>query len=276
MTDEKLGYSPVTQDEMGEVVPFDKLDYDRPHVYVATPGYDGKVDCGYAQCLGNTGWNMGLFGIRMTASTMANSAFIEMARNLFVKFMLEDENLKSCTHLFFVDSDLEWDSSAFLGLVTSCNEDRPVVAGVYPRRQAEPWDFPAVWTPHPDVKGPEGEDTLWVDDDGWLKCDRVPTGFLCIRRNILEEMAEDVMQARTYDYGNIPWLFNTHFDEDNRFVGEDYGFCDLYREKYGRPIDVWMGFEFTHGGFKGCYEEFLAAQVEDFKREPERRLGGKK
>ena len=280
MTD--LGYKPITDKDLGDESGFHTLDYDKPHVYVCTPAYDGKVDSGYAQCMGNTGWHMGLFGIRMTASAMGNSAFIEMGRNLFVKFLLEDENLKSCTHLFFVDSDLEWDSAAFLGLVTACNEDRPVVAGVYPRRQKEPWDFPAVWTPHPDIKGPDGEDTLWVDDDGWLKCDRVPTGFLCIRRNVLEEMSKDVMQARTYDYGNIPWVFHTKFDKDNRFVGEDYGFCDLYREKYNRPIDVWMGFEFTHGGFTGCYEEFLAAKVGAEKKQKEhqtskgRTLGGKR
>ena len=151
-----IGYTPIGEDDLGDQTSFHTLDYDKPHIYVCTPAYDGKVDSGYAQCMGNTGWHMGLFGIRMTASAMGNSAFIEMGRNLFVKFLLEDENLKSCTHLFFVDSDLEWDSASFLGLVTACNEDRPVVAGVYPRRQAEPWDFPAVWTPHPDIKGPNG------------------------------------------------------------------------------------------------------------------------
>lgn len=280
MTDK--GYKAIEPKDAGmSEEEFNTLDYERPHVYVCTPAYDGKVDSGFAQCMGNTGWNMGLFGIRMTCSAMGNSAFIEMGRNLFVKFMLEDPDLASCTHLFFVDSDLEWDSASFVGLVTSCNEDRPVVAGVYPRRQKEPWDFPAVWTPDPNIKGPNGEDCLWVDEDGWLKCDRVPTGFLCIRRNVLEELSKEVMQARTYDYGNIPWVFHTKFDDDNRFVGEDYGFCDLYREHYGKPIDVWMGFEFTHGGFKGCYEEFLAAKSKDFVKKEERkntgrRIGGKK
>ena len=91
-------------------------------------------------------------------------------------------------------------------------------------------------------------------------------------------MAKDAFKARTHDYGIIPWLFHTGFDEDARFVGEDFGWCDDYVARYERPIDVWPCFDFVHGGIKGNYEEFLAAKVKEFEiaSEGPRKLGGKR
>ena len=30
---------------------------------------------------------------------------------------------------------------------------------------------------------------LWVEEDRWLMCDRVPTGFMCIERSVIEGRA---------------------------------------------------------------------------------------
>ena len=57
MTD--LGYKPITDKDLGDESGFHTLDYDKPHIYVCTPAYNGLVDSGYAQCLGNTGWHIG-------------------------------------------------------------------------------------------------------------------------------------------------------------------------------------------------------------------------
>jgi hypothetical protein len=218
-------------------------------VYVATPAYDGKVDCDYSQSLAESAFCSPLYQVKLTAGVMGNGAFIDLARNIFVKIFLED--FPDATHLFFIDADLKFPPNAFIGLIRS---GHPICAGVYRRRQ-EPEDYPVRWVENPETGG------LWIEDD-WLMCDRVPTGFLCISREVIEEMAKDATQLNLHGQdGPVPQLFYTKVDEQGRFVGEDYCFCDDYMKKYNKPIPVWPDIDFVHGGYKGNLAEYLQKRV---------------
>ena len=222
---------------------------DRWDVYIATPAYDGKVDCDYSQSLAEAAFCSPLYQVRMSAGVMGNGAFIELARNIFVKKFLEE--FPEATHLFFIDADLKFPPNAFIGLIRS---GLPICAGVYRRRQ-EPEEYPCKWSEHPELGG------LWVED-GWLMCDRVPTGFLCISRKVVEEMAEDARKLNIHGQkGEVPELFYTKIDEESRFVGEDYSFCDDYRRKYNKPIPVWADIDFVHGGHSGNFQAWLEKQI---------------
>lgn len=221
------------------------------HAYVATPAYDGKVHCDFAQALAEASFVAPLYQIKMTAGVMGNGAFIDLARNIFAKKFLED--YKDCTHMFFIDSDLKFEARAFVGLMRS---GKPICAGAYRRRQ-EPEDYPLRFVDHPTLGG------LW-EEDGWVMCDRVATGFLCIERSVVEEMAKDAVQMKIAGQeGTVPRLFYTKLDDANSFVGEDYCFCDDYVAKYKENIPVWMDFDFKHSGFKGNLQHFLAKQIEE-------------
>lgn len=227
-----------------------KKESDNYDVLVCTPAYNGRVDCDYSQSLAETAFCSPLFQVKMNASVMGNGAFIDLARNIFVKIFLEE--FPEATHLFFIDSDLKWPPNAFIGLVKA---GLPICAGVYRRRQ-EPEDYPAKWAEHPEMGG------LWVED-GWVLHNRVPTGFLCIRRDVLEEMAKDAVQLNIHGQeGPVPRLFYTKVNEENRFVGEDFCFCDDYVKKYGKPIHVWPDIDFSHGGYDCNYQEYLVKQIE--------------
>lgn len=218
------------------------------HAYVCTPAYDGKVECNFSQSLAEAAYCCPLYGIQLTAGVMGNGAFIELARNIYVKRFLED--FKECTHLFFIDSDLKFEARAFIGLMKA---GLPICAGIYRRRQ-EPEEYPFKGTENPNGGG------LWFVDD-WLQCDRVPTGFLCISRQVLEEMAADAPKINIHGQnGPVPWVFGTKFDDENRFVGEDYTFCDNYRAKYGKSVPVWTNFNFVHGGFAGNMFDWLTKE----------------
>ena len=260
-----------------------KLDY----VYVASPAYDGKVHSDYAQCLAESAFMSAMMGIRFAASTLGNGAFIELNRNVLVRKFLDD---KDFTHLFFIDADIKWPYHAFINLVKA---DVPVCAGVYRRRQ-EPEDYPANWLPHPEIKGENGEDTLWVENNDWLQCSRVPTGFLCIRRDVIEKMVEPEIAeeisamynhppiVRVANQPPLPWLFNTGYDEEGRFVGEDFMWCDKYMHLYekgvfDRPIQVLADVDFVHDGYRGNWAKFLLKSVEEYnKPKPEKRKLGQK
>ena len=130
--------------------------------YVATPAYDGKVHTDYAVSLAESSMTAVSQGIHVTAAVLGNGAFIDLARNNFVKMFLDTD----CTHLFFIDADLKWEARAFIGLLSS---GRPICAGVYRRRQ-EPESYPCRY-----IEDEEGG--IQPVDGGWIRCDRVPTGF---------------------------------------------------------------------------------------------------
>lgn len=218
-------------------------------VFVATPAYDGKVDTDYSQSLAESAFCSPLYQVKMNASVMGNGAFIDLARNIFVKMFLED--FPEATHLFFIDADLQWTPNAFIGLIRS---GLPICAGVYRRRQ-EPEDYPCHLAEWPEGGG------LWLED-GWVMANRVPTGFLCISRKVIEEMSKDAVQMNIHGQnGPVPQLFYTKLDENNKFVGEDYSFCDDYVKKYGKPIPVWPDIDFRHGGYKCNYLTYLENKI---------------
>lgn len=227
----------------------------RPSVFVATPAYDGKVDTDFAMSLAETAMAATAHGILFRASVMGNGAFIDLARNTFVQFFLESD----CTHLLFIDSDLKWDPMAALMLVTS---DKPVCAGVYRKRQ-EPESYPVQY-----LEEPGGG--LTVHDNKWVKCSRVPTGFLCIRRDVVEKMAARAPRWRVDGQTDAPRLFYTKTipSEDagtDLFVGEDFVFCDDYAEQFGEPIWVLPNINFVHGGYACNWHQFMmsVAELED-------------
>lgn len=219
-------------------------------VLICTPAYDGKVDTDYAQSLAESSFTSPLFQVKTNACVMTNSAFIDMSRNLFVKMFLDD--FPDATHLFFIDSDLKFPPNAYIGLARS---GLPICAGVYRKRQ-EPEEYPVRFAEHPEMGG------VWVEDD-WVMADRVPTGFLCISREVLEEMAAEADTYLTKDQGRIANLFYTKVDEEGRFIGEDFAFCDDYVKKYERPIPIWTNIDFVHGGFAGNLADFIGKQVEE-------------
>ena len=224
------------------------------HAYVCTPAYDGKVECNFSQSLAEAAFCAPLYSIQITAGVMGNGAFIDLARNIYVKKFLEE--FTDCTHMFFIDADLKFEARGFVGLLQS---GLPICAGVYRRRQ-DPEDYPCRFMANPEDGG------FWVDND-WVICDRVPTGFLCIRRDVVEEMAKDAPKIYVHGQdGLVPWVFHTSFDgewvpkDGAKFIGEDFGFCDDYVKKYGEYVPVWPNLTFIHGGFAGNLSDFLERQ----------------
>jgi hypothetical protein len=106
--------------------------------------------------------------------------------------------------------------------------------------------------------------------DGWIMCDRVATGFLCISRPVIERMVDECKWIISGNDKECPELFYTkrepwtvNGEEGNRFIGEDFAFCDDYVRIFGEHIPVWPDFDFTHGArFTGNFHKWLNAQAE--------------
>lgn len=213
------------------------------HIYVATPAYDGKVQTDFAMSLAETCQLATHMGIRVTVCIMRNNIFIDHARNHFARLFLESD----ATHLFFIDADLKWEPRAAIGLAMS---GLPIVAGVYPKRQ-DPEEYPARFAVNPDTE------SVWVEND-FVLCSRVPTGFLCIERQVVKEMWEDAKEYKNSTEEPVRRLFYTYINEHNTLVGEDFAFCEDYCKKYEKLIPVWPDLDFTHGErWTGNFHKYL-------------------
>lgn len=213
------------------------------HIYIATPAYDGKVQTDFAMSLAETCQLAAAMGVRVTVCIMRNNIFIDHARNHFVRLFLES----NATHLFFIDSDLEFEPRGVLGLAKSGLE---ICAGVYPKRQ-EPVEYPARFAINPETDG------IWVQDD-FVLCSRVPTGFLCIARDVVQKMWDAAPEYHNAHEEPVRQLFKIYINDKRTLVGEDFAFCETYCEMFQKLIPVWPDLTFTHGErWKGNFHEYL-------------------
>lgn len=247
--------------------------------FVATPAYDGRVYTDYAVSISESSLVAPMFGIYVMTSIMGNGAFIDIARNTFVKLFLESD----CTHLFFIDADLKWEARAFVSLLQA---DLPICAGVYPKRQ-DPEEYPVRFIARDGIPWvtKTGDPESGPADSGWVQCERVPGGFLCIRRDVIELMVANSPQQMESKGGKQPLLFaGAHFkrlspteygpvdiingkftpEDFVDFLGEDYYFCDRYIKLTGKSIPVWADFDFTHAvNWTGNWHQYLIRQSDE-------------
>lgn len=195
----------------------------------------------YAQSLFYAGMDCKERGIEFIPRIARHSCFIDIARStLAMEFLKTD-----CTHLFFIDADVGFESHAIAGLVEA---GVPLCAGVYRKREPDIRFTATAYEPY-EFRGP------------WMRVKRVATGFMCIERQVIEKMSAVVPTCKVGQLGDIPMLFriNTH----GKFIGEDYCFCDDYTQLYEQgvflqPIWVYPDITFNHGGFVGNLHESLS------------------
>lgn len=185
-------------------------------VFLATPTYD-KLGAGYTDALFHSSAALSEAGIASELCILSGDCHVDDARNFLVRNFLESD----CTDLVFLDADVAWLPS---DLVALCRHDADVVAGLYPLKSRNE-SFPVRLLP--------GEQ--WSNGGGLLEVESVPTGFLRIKRHVLERLAA---QARTYlrnddPRGPVPLIFERTLEDQIRWGG-DYTFCRKWRALGGK------------------------------------------
>jgi len=216
----------------------------KQRVFIAVPLAGNQIDVDCMFSLFGAKEELLLSGIDSELYIFAENCHVDDGRNICVRRFLEG----NCTDFFFVDSDVLFDPKDMVKLL---QYDRDVVAGVYPYKQMEE-DYPVKFFP--------GE--IWSDGDGLIEVEGVPTGFLRIRRNVLEFLAKRVVNytedAESLNRLTVPIIFERIL-RGNVFLGGDYEFCRKWREAGGKVyIDPDM--RFSHVGTKQ-YSGSLAAYL---------------
>lgn len=207
-----------------------------PKVFIAIPTYSGKLDANLVHSLIESIQLFEKEGIGYEFQTLSYSCHVDDARNELVRCFRNSD----CDQLIFIDADVSWASDA---LVRLARYDRDIVAGVYPKRMLHDKDFPVLVEP--------GKD-LWADKDGLVEVLGAPTGFMKIKRHVIEKLAA-LKKDRSYfdkhdDREKNPniIIFERTYEDGQRFSG-DYSFCLAWR-KLGGKIYVDPELMLSHKG----------------------------
>ena len=187
-----------------------------PHVFIAIPCH-GEISAPTFVAFFEGAQFLDALGFNITLCVEAGNCHVDDARNSLVRQFIETE----CTDFVFIDADVGFQCEHLYKLLTV---DRDIVAGVYPKKDDNE-DFPVMPIP--------GQ-PLQADEDGLVEVLGVPTGFLRIRRKVLDDLYRNAqhfsgsvggsMEGTTYGV-----IFERGIFEGRRMSG-DYAFCAKARE----------------------------------------------
>lgn len=211
-------------------------------VFLAVAAYEG-LSAGFTYALFHTAQALQAAGIESELAIYSGNCNVDDSRNRLVRDFLQSR----CTDLVFLDSDLGWYARDFVSLV---QYDRDVVAGIYPKKHGDD-GYPVILMPGP----------LMIErSDGLMEVQCVPTGFLRIKRHVLEALAakSEWFNSKNDADSAIPCIFDREIHNGERWGG-DYVFSRKWRALGGKiHIDPQMRFE--HSGehtWHGCVGSWL-------------------
>jgi len=238
-------------------------------LFVATPCYGGQCFGLYAKACLDLQATCIQYGMECRFSFIFNESLITRARNYLV-----DEFLRSgCTHLLFIDSDIQFNPQDILALLAL---DKEIIGGPYPKKSIN-WSN-IVNAVKKNVDNKEFEPGMLDGVTGDFVFNPVPgttsfkvtepvevmeigTGFMLVKREVFDKYAEEyphlhykpdhVGQANFDGSRYIHAFFDTVIDpQSHRYLSEDYMFCQNAR---AIGVKVWLcpWMKTTHVGTYG-------------------------
>ena len=98
-------------------------------IFVATPMYGGMCSGMYTKACCDLATTATKYQIDLKFFYLFNESLITRARNYCVDEFLRSEY----THLMFIDADINFDPNYVLSLAALCDDEKPIIGGVYPR-----------------------------------------------------------------------------------------------------------------------------------------------
>lgn len=242
---------------------------------VATPCYGGALCINYAESVLSLQAICAERGYPIAFHLRRGDSLITRCRNDCVAFFLANPQY---THLFFIDADIGFSPEAAFRLLLA---DRDVAAGVYPLKRE---DWPPGGVPHGTTRetfnahyarytvntGKQGSTSveLSIDSDGFMEVREVPTGFMCIKRQVFDRLIAAYPDLQyvpdwpkgTYPEGGVHYrFFDVMVDpESRRYLSEDYGFCRIW-ERIGGKVYADATSNLSHQGERLYTGDFAAS-----------------
>jgi hypothetical protein len=249
-------------------------------ILVATPCYGGQIFQGYMHSVlglqricDRIGWNL-------IVKTHGNESLIPRGRNLYVAMTLGHPSI---THLLYIDADITFQPESVVRMIQA---DKDVSALFYPKKGINWSKMRDLAVKNPDMDPAKLEHichdyVLNVDggnipiQNGFIKCKYVGTGFMLIKREVLEKMVEAYPETKyNNDIAgyNAPELVNNFYalfdciihPVSKRYLSEDYLFCERWTNIGG---EIWGDItgNLVHTGtysFSGSFMEHIMHQAQ--------------
>lgn len=220
-------------------------------VYISTPCYDAMMTIQYTLSLLNLTTLLRQHNIDFQIDFIGNESLIPRARNNSLgKFMKSD-----CTHMLFIDADIEFPSQAVLDLLQF---DKDVACCSYPKK-AYNWSR-FLHSMQTDIKSKESLDSRGLDfaynamydenqeiikDKGFIRVKHASTGFMMVKKTVVEKLSEkhkdlEIVTDDLSSKDNVICGLFCCMIKDRQYLSEDYSFCERVNDIGG---EVWMNIE---------------------------------
>ena len=245
-------------------------------IFIGTPCYGGMLTADYFKSCMQLVALAASKKIELQFGTIGNESLITRARNTLVQLFMDGDY----SHLLFIDADLAFNPESVIRML---EYDKDVVTGIYPRKTIDWIKVKKRLKENPNMSEDELlaaslQYNLNVKDPnkillekGFIEVLDGPTGFMLIKRNVFERMAEVYPELKFVPDQHINQSHDTEFNyhetsdwnytffdtmvepETRRYLSEDYAFCRLWQKIGGKIYaDILSGM--THYGnyaFKG-------------------------
>lgn len=207
--------------------------------------FGGNCTGSYALSLLQGSSHLNQNGVSTIYFMMFNEAIITRARNSAVHEFLKTK----ATHLMFIDADVVFQARDMMSLLRS---DREIICGIYPKKVIN-WESIKLAVEH---GVPANKLSLYsaempfelldtkVNLDEPLEIKAGPTGFMMIRRDVIEKLLplmsryqDEIRKDNSKEFEWVYEFFKTGTDSNGKFLSEDYNFCKIVREN---NMKVWM------------------------------------
>lgn len=274
-------------------IPFDDkikqyVTENKPKIYLLTPCFASICYVSYVYCLMRTVEMCKQYNIELQVEFCRNDSLVSRARNNLVARAMADPDM---THIMFIDNDITWDPLDMLKLMVS---DKQLIGGIYPLKNYNWGDLIK------DKQNPFNSNTVQsmisrknqsqfknlISDEDMVqynllkynvnyisnslsieenlsKVKHIATGFMMIKRDVIEKMAKAFPSTKYVDDVNFlrphenPFAYAL-FDcgvEEGHYFSEDWLFCHRW-SKMGGSIWMDVSINLTHTGiedYKGSY-----------------------
>jgi hypothetical protein len=214
-------------------------------LYISTPCYDAMLTMQYTMSLLRLVQFCNQHNIDYMIDFLGNESLITRARNKSLnKFMNTD-----CSHLLFIDSDIEFQPEAVMDLLLF---DKDVSCCVYPKKGFN-WNkfMYSIQNEqnskeHPSSRGLDYAYNIMYNDKNelikngdFIRVNQSSTGFMMIKREIVEKLnkkhteleiiSDELSNNDTKMYGLFCCMI-----KDKQYLSEDYSFCQRVNDIGGQ------------------------------------------
>lgn len=283
---EEIDSEEITPANQG--IPQNVIDYiskTKPHLIILTPCYNSSMYVTYTESLLQTMFMCKDLGINTTVHFCRNDSLVSRARNnLIAKAM----SIPTATHFLFIDADITWTPFDILKLLVA---DKHIVGGIYPIKNYEFDKLAANPNAVNEIFARKNKSQLkdafsnkeylqtnmvryninYVSnmleiENNLTKVKHLATGFMLIKRSVIEVMSKAFPQTKYVD--DVNFLSGKENDfayalfdcgvEDNHYLSEDWMFCRRW-QKMGGSVYADITINLDHTGVETYKGSFISS-----------------